>query len=236
MAGGRRQFGMPSASASRLSARATVALAAAAAIVVLLVVAGLAAFGNHKFSYYSIDPADTLGGSPIVGLMSYVGVLMTWGAAVLALFVGLFLVWLRGWSAGSPLVVLGAGLAYFAADDLFLLHERIYPDQLGIPEELVLAVYAVGVVAFFWVYRDFFRRQELPLLLLAVGVSAAAIAIDVEARDLFVYESLKRWAEDGVKLFGLAFLAAYVVRLCARMLVDAYVERSTAADTTAEAP
>ncbi len=226
---------MPRDGALRLSARATVALAAVAAIVVLLVVAGLATFGDHKFSYYSLDPARTLGGSPVVGLMSHVGVLMTWGAAVVALFVGLFLTWLSGWRVGAPLVVLGTGMAYLAADDLFMLHEQIYPNQVGISEELVLGVYALGVGAFLWIYRDFFRRQELALLVLAVGVSATAIAIDVEARDLLVYESLKRWAEDGVKLFGLAFLAAYVVRLSARMLVDAYANRPDGGETTTEA-
>jgi hypothetical protein len=93
----------------------------------------------------------------------------------------------------------------------------------------VLLAYGVAAVAFLWWYRNLFRAHEWPLLALAVVLLTASLALDFGFEDV-------HWLEDGVKLMGLALWAAYVVRLGARMLADAYPVATDSAPTRGASP
>jgi hypothetical protein len=194
-------------------------VAAVFCFVVIGFVAALAVWGDHPFSYYSVDPTTTHGTSPSVGLLSQLGVLLLWGAGSAGVFAGAFVARRRGWRQALPILVAGAGIAYLAFDDLFRLHEDIYP-RLHLEQEAVYLVYAGVGVAFLWWYRDVFRRHEWPLLALAFCALGLSVLSDQKVIDL--NPTFSRWLEDGIKLFGVAFLALYVVRLSLRMLGDAY--------------
>jgi hypothetical protein len=192
----------------------TAALVAAACGVLLVFVALLAAATDRPFAYFSRDPASTLDASAYVGVISHVGVLLAWGAAAAALLAGAFVARARGRPDALPLFAVGAATGYLALDDLFLLHENVYP-ELGIRQEVVLVAYGLAAIAFLWWYRELFRAHEWPLLALAVVLLGASLALDLRLGDV-------HWLEDGLKLVGLALWAAYVVRLGSRMLADAY--------------
>jgi hypothetical protein len=215
-----------------LTAKATTALAVGLAILVLVVVGGLVGLGDYSFRYYRNDPARTLSAFELVGLMSHAGVLLLWGAATIGSFSGVFVARSRDWPHAMPLLALALGAGYLAIDDLFLLHEGIYPDWLGVRERFVLLAYALAAFAFLWRCREFFRQHEWPLLALAGTTLALSAAMD-EILPFFVARNLN-WLEDSAKLFGLALLAAYLVRLSARMLAAAYPLAS--ADAQARQP
>lgn len=195
----------------------TAVLVAALCVLLLGTVAILVAAGEHPFKYYSKDPASTLSASPLVGLLSHAGVLLAWGAGFASVLVGAFLARDRGWRQASPLLVAGAATAYLALDDLFLLHESLYP-RSGIGEDAFLIAYVVAALAFLWWYRRVFREHEWPLLALALVVLGGSFALDLA--DL-VDGSLS-WLGDCLKLFGIALFAAYLLRLGAVMVADAY--------------
>ena len=211
--------------------RTTAAAAGVFAGLVLALVVALAAFGDHPFRYYSADPATTLSASSsLVGLMSHTGVLLVWGAAAVSVFAGVFVARARGWRAAAPVLVLGLEVGYLAMDDLFLLHESVFPFLLDVEEELVLAAYVAGLLVTLWWLRHFLRRYDWPLLAFALGALAPAVVLDLEEVEPLFDDALRRWLEDGTKLVGLSFLAAFLVRLSARMLVEAYpLARSTRA-------
>jgi hypothetical protein len=202
-----------------LRARATVVLVTTLATVILLASVVLAVLGDHEFRYYTADPARTLSASPLVGLMSHAGVLLQWGAAAISVFAALLVARACGWRHSMPLLAFGLGIGYLAVDDLLLFHEDIYP-RLGVPEEVVLFGYVVAGLVFIWSYRVFFRQNEWPLLAFAVALLGTAFTLDFD--DNASFRLAPSGVEDSVKLFGLAFLAAYLVRLSARMLADAY--------------
>jgi hypothetical protein len=203
----------------------TVGLVAGVCALVLGVVATLVALTEHPFGYFSRDPASTLVASPVVGLLSYAGVLLTWGAAVTCAFAGVLVARARGWRHASPLFAAGAGGAYLALDDLLLLHDDIFPQKIGIAQGAVLIGYAVVALAFLWWFREVFRRHDWRLLAIATVALSIALALDFEEihhHIPFVEGELKVWLEDSLKLFGLGFLAAFFVLLSLRMVTAAY--------------
>jgi hypothetical protein len=213
---------------------ATIAFAGGACILVLGAAVALVLATDHPFSYFSRDPAAQAGESPSIGFVSHAGVLLTWAAAVVCLSSGRLVAPARGWIEASPLLVAGVGTAYLALDDLFLLHEDVYPTKLGVGQELVLAVYLLLAIAFLWRFRDVLRRHEWPLLALAGCALGGSLALDVT--NYLVSSRVERFFEESLKLFGLAFLCAYFLRLSARTLLDAYSLPVRQPDLALEAP
>jgi hypothetical protein len=197
----------------------TIVLVAALCTFLIGVVVVRKAVTEHSFAYYSIDPAATVDASPFVGLLSHVGVLLIWGAAAAGVLAGAFVARARGWRHAFPLLAAGAGSAFLALDDLFMGHESL-GEMAELHEDQIFGAYVVAALVFLWRYRAFFRQHEWPLLALAAGLLGGSLLIDQIVALLF--SGSLNWLEDSLKLFGLAFLAAYLLRLSVRMLVDAY--------------
>ncbi len=206
--------------AGLLSVKGSVLLVAALSALALAVVAVLAGATDYSFAYFTKDPASTLSASPLIGLMSNVGVIFAWSAASIGAFGALLVVDARGWRPALPLLLMSAGVAYFALDDLLMLHEGIYEDELGWPETGVVAVYALATLAFLVRFRDFLRAHEWPLLVAALSLLAYSFALDFD--DSASFRLAPTGFEDSAKLFGIALLAGYVIRVSGRMLFEAY--------------
>jgi hypothetical protein len=191
---------------------ATIALSGVFCGLVVAAVAVLYTVTDHEWSFFTNDPSSTFETTPYVGLMTHAGVLLAWGAAAVTVAAGAFLARARGRHAASPLFVFGAATAYLALDDLFLLHEDLFPRKLGGGEDLVYAAYVAIAAGLAWWYRDVLAH-EWPLLALALGTFGASTLLDFGG---------PRYIEEPIELFGLGLLAAYLVRLSAAMLVDAY--------------
>lgn len=127
------------------------------------------------------------------------------------------------WRSRSPLVratlVFGLLTLFLACDDQFQLHETVAP-RFGIPEEVVLALHAVGALAAAVVFRrELARRPEGAVLALGGLLLAGSVAVDVVAGVVELPETPRILLEDGLKLMGaavwgtaLAGLAAAVTR------------------------
>ena len=140
--------------------RWTILLVSAVCVGILGLVALLVLTTDYPFSYFSRDPAIEVGESPVLGLLSYAGVLITWGGAVVAVFAGLLLAWGKNRRLARPLLLVGVGTAYLALDDLLLfgLAARLLEPVV---EEVVAFLERLGV------------RRALP----------APAAVDVEVRE-----------------------------------------------------
>jgi hypothetical protein len=111
-----------------------------------------------------------------------------------------------GWSGLLTTVLL--------LDDLFLFHESLAPDYLGLRQRLVLLSYGIATA---W-YLARFRR-----IVLGPDVRVLLAALVFFTMSVFVDALQERWPspwrilfEDGFKLLGIASWSAYLTRTGAR--------------------
>lgn len=99
----------------------------------------------------------------------------------------------------SAFLTMGLGF-----DDAFQLHELVFPD-IGIPQEAVLASYAVITLLYLVRFYPLIRETEHALLAIALFFFSVSVGLDVwepAGIDRFLFE-------DGAKLFGQVSWLAY---------------------------
>lgn len=182
------------------------AVAYALAALVLLFVVAMSFVFNRPIKYFTVEPVNTLREPIYIGFLSNLGG-MLW-AAVFAVCV---LTWfVHGRGVRSPWFWASTITLALLADDVYMLHENVYP-RLFLPEELVDIGYAVAILVFAFVYRDFVIRHGvvfLPLVLVLLGTSQVFDIVSTELDHI----------EDSFKWFGQVTYAAFFVRAAAREL------------------
>ncbi|HLB00454.1 MAG TPA: hypothetical protein VJO14_03625 [Bacteroidota bacterium] len=96
-------------------------------------------------------------------------------------------------------------------DDFFQFHDRIFPDYLGVPQVLILAIYAVWILTYLLVNYGTIRKTEDLLFFSAIaflGISAVVDYFDEPVR----LTGHHLW-EDGTKFLGIVGWCVYFVRL-----------------------
>jgi hypothetical protein len=156
------------------------------------------------------EPAAILGFSPFLGVMSNLGVLLWAFSAAICLFVAVLL--MKKGSMGTGFFLLYAALLTFflMADDFFLLHERVFPRNLHIPE---MAFYAAYILAMLFFFIKFFRiilLTDYGILLIACTCFALSIGSDL----VLPQTGIAVLIEDGFKLFGIVAWLIYFSRTC----------------------
>jgi hypothetical protein len=153
-------------------------------------------------SRLTVDTAQYLDAGIEIGLLSTAGIAMWAGAAAACALAALVL---GGRPPGRYLGWTAALLLLLMVDDLLMLHDRVVPDMLGIPEQVAYAVYAAVFAG--WLIR--FRAEILAgeVTLLAAGGAALGLSVVSDALGLnyVVFE-------DYFKLIGIAAVLAYSFR------------------------
>lgn len=151
---------------------------------------------------------DPLSGKPAYfGFLSQAGILF-WAAGAAAAFLAASA--LTGApDASGRRFLFSAGLLTVAlcVDDAFLLHDEVLP-KLGVPEEILYAVYLGCMLAFLIAFRRHILRTEYPILLLALGFLGLSVICDACGLPWLDPYLL----EDGAKVAGIVAWAAYLFR------------------------
>ncbi|PVZ03964.1 hypothetical protein C8D89_11973 [Actinomycetospora cinnamomea] len=103
-----------------------------------------------------------------------------------------------------------------SADDLFLLHEGVFP-EIGIPEVAVLGAYFVAAIVFILRFRV--QLAESALLIggaLLMWVLSGVVDLVVVAGSFLL--------EDGAKLAGVALWSVMLVRLSSAKVAAAMTD------------
>ncbi len=166
----------------------------AAGLCLLLVLAGVTAAVSERIPDVGYLTRDT---NAVAGVPWWAGVVsrltnLAWAAAA-----ALNLLSSRAALASlrRPLLLLGLLCAALALDDTMLVHEAVLP-RLGVPEDLVLAVYAAAGLALFVGWFWSLRRTYVGAAFLAgAALLALSVAVDLVSSSLFLLE-------DGAKLAG----------------------------------
>lgn len=188
----------------------------ALAMLGLLVVWGLLA--SADLAKLTRDPAAISGISPFAGVLSNIGILMWCAAAAICFFSAVMLNYHMVKDEGFAfLLSLGAVTTLLLLDDLFLLHEEVFPQYLSIDDKVVLPIYALILLAFLVKYRYVILQTRFLLLLFAFGFFGLSVVADGLLHDL---TALNLLLEDGLKFFGIVGWLGYCAHVCFRF-VDA---------------
>lgn len=192
-----------------------------AAIVLLGVVALVAAATGTAPSQFTRDPAVLLNASPLLGLISYVGILLWTATAAVALFTATILR-RRGDDRTRWMFLGAAGLLtlWLLLDDLFLFHEWLFPVVVGLRTRIVFAVYIALCGLFLVRYRRLIVEQTNYLALAAaLALFAASVGVDVLPEAWFRWDFLFL-IEDGAKLLGITGWFGYFAGVSAGFLAN----------------
>ncbi|GMG88470.1 hypothetical protein [Biformimicrobium ophioploci] len=163
------------------------------------------------FSYVRFvnDPAAISGRNPFSGVYSNLGVLVWCAAAAVCVFAGWNCLKHGLRKSGRFLLVSGGITALLTLDDLFMLHEYVFPKMLGVPQEVVFFVY----LAMFAGYLAFFCREILDTEFTILAVSFCLLGVSATIDNLIHSQTdLINLIEDWFKFAGLLIWAIYFVR------------------------
>lgn len=153
-------------------------------------------FLGEPAAVFTREPQEVLKGPLYVGSFSNLGGIVWFGAAAIMSFAGSLKPLDRGALILAALLTWAMGL-----DDVFMLHDRVYP-KLYLNERFVSAAYfaVVGVIVL-----RYYRQLAYSTL---VGMAIAVICWMLSAvLDLF-FNQIGQLAEDGIKFIGITVWAA----------------------------
>lgn len=152
------------------------------------------------------------------GVVSTAGALLWWSAATVS--------YVTAWIARAsraPGAGFWLGMAVLSTvlslDDLFLLHEYVFPTHFHVPERVTASTYALTVVVLAIVYRSYVRTLPWQLGVTALAFFGVSLVIDD------AYPGGERWQqilvlEEGAKLAGIAMWTLFVVWASLSVLLD----------------
>lgn len=165
------------------------------------------------------DPTAVVDAPFFVGLLSNAGVVIWAATAAICLFTWEMLK-RTGGDGRIARFFLASGLlsAYLTSDDLFMIHERLFPVYLSITEGVPKSILLATMVAFLFFHRGTILKSEYALLGLSLGFLGLSFVVDLSA----IQGSMKQYTplgaehrqllEDGTKLLGIVGWFVYFAR------------------------
>jgi len=168
------------------------------------------------FSFLTCDPASVAKIHPFTGMVSNIGILLWTAAAVVCLFCWALLRNNPDMRRLSTFMLFsGIMTMILLLDDLFLLHEEIFPCQLGIPQKFVLLGYMGLTLCGLVVFRKSILGTDYLLLLIALGFFGLSVFVDVFDHEIDALIGDWRYLfEDGFKFLAIVSWLGYFWRSC----------------------
>lgn len=188
--------------------------------VVLCAVLGAAVFGRLQFgiSWQVMmgDPAAATGAPFYLGFVSNVGA-MLWASAASVFLFG-FRVH-RSSSGDSEwgrfLLYSGVFVGVLGIDDLFMLHDQVFPDYLSVDQSLVIATYAVLASLYAMRFASLIAQTAYPVLIAAMGLLAVSATLDQLSDNFSMSFRGEPFCEDAAKLLGIGAWLSYAIHTAA---------------------
>lgn len=174
---------------------------------------------NVELDHFTQDPTAIMHAPFYLGFFSDIGILLWCGSAALCFFTRALLPKteltkpIRAFLFYSGLIT-----SLLMLDDLFLLHESVFPDYLGIPENGVFVIYGNILLLYLVLFRETLLKTEY--LILALAFVLIGISTVVDLLPMPIPED--SFLEDAVKLFGIVSWFVYFLRLCYKELMKIF--------------
>lgn len=150
---------------------------------------------------FTREPQQVLNGSFYVGSFSNLGGVIWFASAAIMSFAAILKPAERGGLVLAALLTWAMGL-----DDIFMLHDRVYP-KLFLSEHIVVALYFITIAVIFVRFHRQLSRSTLIGIVITVGFWGLSGVLD-----LFFNRMGGQLVEDGTKFLGLVVWAAAWVR------------------------
>ncbi len=187
------------------------------AIFLILIVAIASYYLNIPISRFTRDPLAITFGDPFLGIISNIGVIL-WSFTVAICFFSYVLLKTSKKSHDVLRFIMFGGCIslLLLLDDLFMFHERIYPEYFGISQKIVFLFYGVLLLFYLIKFRTIVIETDYVFLLLSTLFFALSILMDfLQSKFLLPWHHL---FEDGPKFFGIVSWFGYHFSVCFKVL------------------
>jgi hypothetical protein len=164
---------------------------------------------NNPIWKLAKDPSEVIGFPPYIGMLSNWSVILWVAAAAICLFSAVLLKQQKASNSTFRFIAVSGGFSLLLGiDDLYLLHDRLFPKLFDIPENYFYFLYLFT----FLVYLIYFVRQIIKYEYLLFGVAllfflmSRRVFITLPFFDQFVTTG------DMLKYFGIVFWLAFFYR------------------------
>ncbi len=183
---------------------------------ILSVVIFLGMENDVELDHFTQDPATIMNTPFYLGFFSYIGILFWCASATLCFFTRLLLHDEYPAQKRKRQFLLYSGLisTLLMFDDLFLLHELVFPEYLMLSKNVVYLIY-LNILA---VYVVVFRADLLETEYLILGIAFGLLGISQFVDSLPMPIPEDSFLEDAVKLFGIVTWFTYYMRYCVQMV------------------
>jgi hypothetical protein len=164
-----------------------------------------------ELDHFTQDPSTIMNAPFYLGFFSYIGILFWAGTATLCFFSRSLLGDSENnESARKFLLASGLLTLLMMSDDLFLLHEDVFPNYLGIQEGIVYIIYMNAIIYYIYAFRNQLLNSEYLVLGTAFGLIGISQFVDMLPMPI----PEDSFLEDAIKLFGVMSWFIYYTRYC----------------------
>ena len=161
------------------------------------------------------DPTETMNAPFYIGAFSNIGIIIWSGAAVLCFFTAMQIKEVTAFREDYFFLIASAFITLMlTTDDLFLIHEEVFPKYFHVPENAVILTYINIFIIYLILFRNKILSTEFIILALAftfIGLAKMSDLIPLPLKkDTFL--------EDAIKLFGIVSWFIYFFRFCRQLL------------------
>ncbi len=184
-----------------------------------------------SISSLTSDPATIAKVPPYTGFLSQIGIFF-WSASVAVCMFGAKVISRHPDNLNFKrfLNVSGMLTLVLGLDDVFLLHEEVFP-LFGVPQLVVLVSYAGFVLFYLFRFYSLILKTEFVLLGMALFFFAVSIIVDVFEPQFFG----RLLVEDSAKLVGIVSWLSYFFRV-GILAVYQYVQQGAEQGSYSTAP
>ena len=207
------------------------------AALVLATVAAISAIFQIPMSDLTRDVTIIAKIHPLSGLLSSLGILLWCATASICLFSAAALRNIESSEIYRFLFVSALLSMYLLFDDLFMFHETLAPQVLGLDQNVVILFLGLAVSSYLILFRSVILRTKYLFLLLALGMLTLSVAIDAIPRQWM--SGLGHWVyllEDGTKWIGITCWCSYYSHTSMHLVVGRLSQRNNAMQMNARMP
>lgn len=182
------------------------------AVLFLTITAGLALYNDVHFSFLTRDPITLLEGKPYIGLISNTGIIFWCATSAILLFSSKISA-IQKKPKNQTLFLFFSGLltTFLLMDDLFMMHDVVFPEYVKMGDGAFYSFYDLFLVALLVFYRKIILNTDYILLILALAFFGGSALIDsvIVVRSKFNYPYS---FEDSFKFLGIIAWFAYFTK------------------------
>ncbi len=185
----------------------------------LLAVIILSTMKDISLDSFTKDPTALMEAPFYLGAFSNIGIMIWSAAAILCFFTANYIKRIQGLREDYHFLLVSALITLMLGiDDMFLVHEEVFPGYFSVPENAVVVTY----INIFIIYLILFRRKILKteFLVLALGFFFLGMSTIIDLLPLPMEKDT--FLEDAIKLFGVVSWLIYFYRYCRQTFSRAF--------------